>query len=45
VAGTNFWFLMHEDYKEHDDGYGVYYNNDRSTVDIIAAGSAKAESY
>jgi len=45
VAGTNFWFLMHEDYKEHDDGYGVYYNNDRSTVDIIAAGSAKAGSY
>ncbi len=35
VAGSNFWLLLHDGYKKHDDGYGVYYPGDASTVNII----------
>ena len=35
MAGTNFWFLMHNDYGRYDDGFGVYYPEDKATIDII----------
>lgn len=35
LAGANFWFLLHDGYKQYDDGSGVYYPEDKSTVKII----------
>lgn len=35
LAGTNFWFLLHKDYRRHDDGSAVFYPEDASTIDII----------
>jgi mannan endo-1,4-beta-mannosidase len=37
ASGAIFWFLLHNDYAQHDDGYGVYYPTDASTADIIKA--------
>ncbi|GAF78674.1 unnamed protein product, partial [marine sediment metagenome] len=44
--GWNFWGLWHDDYDVYDDGYGVYYPDDASTVGIIssAAGIMNSQS-
>jgi mannan endo-1,4-beta-mannosidase len=43
MAGTNFWVLLHNDYRQYDDGYGVYYPEDKSTVRIIKAAAKKSK--
>ena len=35
AAGALFWSLFHDDYYIYDDGYGVYYPNDETTVEVI----------
>lgn len=37
LAGVNFWALLHDNYKQYDDGYGVHYPDDKSTIEIIKA--------
>ena len=37
LAGTNFWSLIHNDYRPYDDGSGVYYPEDKSTIKLIEA--------
>jgi len=35
AAGANFWQLLHKEYKKYDDGFGVYYPDDSSTIELI----------
>ena len=42
IDGSNFWQLLHKKYKNYDDGYGVYYPDDASTVEIIKSAAKKA---
>ena len=41
VNGANFWLLLHNKYKPYDDGYGVYYPDDKSTIDILKSAVSK----
>jgi len=41
ISGVNFWQLLHNEYISCDDGYGVYYPDDKSTIEIIKSANEK----
>lgn len=42
AAGALFWIFYHDSYPDYD-GFGVYYPDDRSTIDILRAAVVRAE--
>jgi mannan endo-1,4-beta-mannosidase len=41
IAGTHFWHLLHDAYAPFDDGFGVLYPADATTIGIIQAEAAR----
>lgn len=41
AAGSHFWHLIHDDYAPFDDGFGVFYPADQSTITIIETEAAR----
>ena len=41
VAGSNFWLLIDNGYKQYDDGDAVYYPEDKSTIEILESAVKK----
>jgi mannan endo-1,4-beta-mannosidase len=43
IAGSNFWTLMHDDYRRHDDGCGVFYPEHKRTIEIIKSAASSTD--